>query len=317
MNEAEKSRVEALEQCADLHRRGLLTDEKFAERKARILAGTRPRARRPSLLVVSSVVLLVAVIGGVVVWGLTQAQRSGKVAASAPAAAGLPAPPPPMRVAFKLAFPTGADVQLKTNGTQELARYHFEPVAVVLIQGGAALISKGAMTDAAHVDSGVLAIHYLAEGPTGWRVAGGWPDFAETGSFGEIGSAKVRGDLFDGPAVQLEGGGTWQGCSLMVADLVELTPSRPTVRAKDVPTAYSLEDAGADPVENATTASAPSAVPTPAGGQPGETEGKIVAVQRGRAFSVRYDGAYARTVTYQRQGDVFRPSANSAGLPSC
>ena len=169
----------------------------------------------------------------------------------------------------------------------------YRPAKLVPLGSLSVLISE-ARTDGCHGCSGSLAIHYLAREGTGFRVVGAWPEISDGGSFGEPPSWKVRDDLFSGPAIVADAGGTWQGCTVAYADIIELTPDTPVVRARRVLTTF---DDGDDEARG--------------------VDGTIRAEQKDHAFAVDYAGDHPRTIEYRATGDVFQAARGAPGLPSC
>lgn len=143
------------------------------------------------------------------------------------------------------------------------------------------------MEDAAHVDSGALAIHYLKRTPTGFERTGAWPEFVWDGSFGNAPSWEPRTDLTTEPALLMTGGGVWQGYSCQWTSLIELAPQGPVIRTDSFPTGYSNGGAVLDPKdeENMTAT--------------------VAAGQKGRSFVVRYSGDRSANVTYSLKAGRF------------
>ena len=334
----------ALERLAELYDKGLLTREEFDHQKAAILAGpaltqapqgegpeaplqapaadpARPTRRAPVVLLVSAAIAVAAV--GAVFWMLWSRRPPAGPSAATNTAAMTPAmtaatpaatpaaPPPTLDQAFALVFGAKGKAVKTLTWQHYPIQVRYAPQKLVPITGGLALIARGDVVNAAHVNSGFLGIAYLTPGPAGWTVSGQWPQFVETGSFGEIDKWKRRDDLFDSPGLEVDGGGEWQGCAVDYADLVELTPGKPTLRAGNVLVSFSYarpqndEEAGLNDAGDGQ------------GPQYGETNANIVADVKGQSFKAIYDGDFGRTVTYRRGPVVFRPSPNAKGLPGC
>ncbi|HEY3813501.1 MAG TPA: hypothetical protein VGL66_09765 [Caulobacteraceae bacterium] len=216
------------------------------------------------------------------------------VQAPAPASAN---PAEDLKQAFAAAFGSAAPaVRIVTRDGQETT-LRYRPARLIPIGGHDALISE-ARSEGCHGCYGELALHYLARQGTGFKVIGAWPEISDGGSFGEPPSWTVRDDLFDGPALVVTAGGTWQGCTVAYADLIELTPDKPVVRANRVLTTY--DDGGeAD------------------GSDDQSVDGAIRAGQKGRAFSVDYTGAHPRKIEYRLLGETYEADHGAPGLPSC
>jgi len=347
MSDEQPSRLDALERLAALYEKGLLTRDEFEAQKAALLDGSGQAAadasdmgageaegqpgpsaapvttKAPSLaaigLGVSAAIAVVAV--GAVFWMLwSRSPPSGPSAgdaaamtAATPAATAAAIPPPSLGEAFTLAFGGHGSVVKTITWQHDPTKVRYTPQALIPIPGGLAVIARGDVVAPAHVNSGFLGVAYLVPGPAGWTVSGQWPQLVETGSFGEIEAWKPRDDLFDNPGVEVDGGGEWQGCAVDYADLVELTPGLPTVRAPGVLISFSYPE----PAPDDPSASPPEDGAASAAVQYGDTTGKIVAGLKGQSFKVIYDGDFARTVTYARSALTFTPSANAKTLPSC
>jgi hypothetical protein len=158
-----------------------------------------------------------------------------------------------------------------------------------------ALVSGG-WTDSCHGCAGALAIHYLQRTPQGFRLTGAWPEIAQGASFGEPPQWRLRAGLFPQTAIEARSGGTWQGCTVGVADLIELTPERPIVRARGVLLDY--DNSGSGDEDNA-------------------VHGELKARDIGRSFEADYTGARRLGVVYVRDGDAYQPDRNVPELPSC
>lgn len=213
---------------------------------------------------------------------------------SAPAPAAAPSDPAAdLKQAFAAAYGSAAPaVRIVTRDGQDTT-LRYRPAKLIPLGSVSALISL-ARTDGCHGCYGELAIHYLTRDGAGFKVVGAWPEISDGGSFGEPPDWTVRNDLFTGPAVVASAGGAWQGCTVAYADIIELTPDRPVMRAKRVLITYDDDnntDRGVD--------------------------GTIKPVEKDRVFDVDYAGAHARTIRYKRAGDVFDASSGAPGLPSC
>jgi hypothetical protein len=224
-------------------------------------------------------------------------------ATPAPAAAPVPPPAAPvappsytpadLKAAFAAAFGGPAPaVKIVTRDDQETT-LRYRPAKLVPVGAVTALISE-ARSDGCHGCYGELAIHYLTRDGAGFKRVGAWPEISDGGSFGEPPNWSIRTDLFSGPALVADAGGTWQGCTVAYADVIELTPDRPIVRAKRVLITYS--DANADG---------------------NDVDGTLRPIEKDHAFAVDYAGAHKRTVGYVKAGEVYQAARGGPGLPSC
>ena len=160
-----------------------------------------------------------------------------------------------------------------------------------------AFISPGKLSDASHVDSAALSIHYLKRTAAGFTRTGAWPEFLADGTTGEPPTWKVRADLTAAPAILTEAGGVWQGYACTWSHLIELAPEGPVLRTDLIPVDY--DSSGAKGDEGAE-----------------HMEGSIMAGQKGRSFVVRYTGDRRTTVTYSLSGAKYEP-ATKPDLLTC
>lgn len=161
-----------------------------------------------------------------------------------------------------------------------------------------ALVSEGSGEDA-HVSPGALAIHYVTRTANGFQRADVAPLILTGGTFGKAPDWSVRQGLLAGPALLAESGGTWQGYSCSGADVVELTPAGPVLRAEYVKLHYS--DASGNPNSDG-----------------GQVDGRFEPGAPGRDFKVRYVGSASALVTWRLGADgTYKPVDEPADLPWC
>ncbi|MGA0601013.1 SHOCT domain-containing protein [Caulobacter sp. KR2-114] len=270
----------------------------------------------PAIALGVSAAIAVAALGAVLwmLWSRApptgpSAATNAMSAATEAASVALPAPPT-LDDAFALVFGAHGSAVTTQQWQHDAIQVRYTPQKLIPITGGYAVVAKGDVVDAAHVNSGFLGVAYLTPGPAGWAVSGKWPQLVETGSFGAIDGWRSRDELFDNPGLEVDGGYQGQGCAVQSADLVELTPGAPTVRARllllfDYPSPDTADQPTPDPADGAAI-------------QYGHSEAKIAALVKGQSFKATYDGDYARTVTYSLNGPgLFRASANVKTLPGC
>ncbi len=198
--------------------------------------------------------------------------------------------------AFAAAFGQAAPaVRIVNRDGSGETTVRYRPLGLVELNGRTALVSGG-WTDSCHGCTGTLAIHYLQRTPQGFRVAGAWPEIVDGTSFGEPPQWKTRADLFPQTAIEASGGGTWQGCTVEYADLIELTADRPIVRVRHVLLDYDNSGAGQED---------------------GAVHGGIKGREPGRSLEADYTGATRLGVVYIRSGDAYQPEHNEPDLPSC
>jgi hypothetical protein len=196
-----------------------------------------------------------------------------------------PAADEQLAAAFRAAFGKGTTVVLKGQGEmKESVRY----TAGDLVDApfGPVLLSPGEVVSAAHASAGKLAAIYLTRTDKGFSVAKKFVPATQTGSFGKIGEWSVSKSFGALPVVTVDGGGTWQGCTVSVTTLLELTPDGPKQLAS-VPMTY--DNAGA----------------APEGKPPTRISGRIEKIVPGKAFDVVYFGSKDFTERYVRKGDSY------------
>ena len=176
------------------------------------------------------------------------------------------------------------------------AGYRFVEDRLVVTAFGPVLLRRGRAPDGARADGGLVAAYYLRRDATGFSLVRAYPEMVSTGSFGDFAQWDVSTAFGTNPVVRVEGGGTWQGCTMSVASLVELTPKGPQLLA-DVPLYY--DNGGA--VER--------------GAQ--RFTGTIGPIEPGQGFTVRYRGTRTFAERYVRDGSTYRLQGGSSRVPGC
>jgi hypothetical protein len=190
-----------------------------------------------------------------------------------------------LAAAFSVAFGKGGSVVLKKQGEmKESVRY--TPGDLVAAPFGTVLLSPGEVVSPAHASSGKLAAIYLTKTDKGFTVEKKFVPATETGSFGKIGEWSVSKSFGALPVVTVDGGGTWQGCTVGITTLLELTPDGPKQLAS-VPMSY--DNGGA----------------VPEGQRPTRISGRIENIKPGKSFDVVYFGSKDFTDRYVRTGDKY------------
>lgn len=186
------------------------------------------------------------------------------------------APVDALAAAQAAAFPEG-----RTGQSESGSRIDYQPGILVEAPFGPVLVNEGRVRDAAHVDAGTVAVHYLRREGSDFAVARAFPKAVESGSNGAMAEMAVSDKFSDLPVIYAQGGGTWQGYTCSWTTLTELRPEGPAelVRFMD---GYSNEGAVEDGAES--------------------SEGKIADIVPGRSFTVRFTGTRAFTATYVRRG---------------
>ncbi|MDV3458893.1 hypothetical protein RZN05_17985 [Sphingomonas sp. HF-S4] len=216
-----------------------------------------------------------------------------KPAKPAPTAAATPAKPvaaplsPAVRLAAAVrAVPIDKKSRYTFDGDDKLIDAPFGPV----------LLRHGRVADAGHAESGVVAVYYLREEGEGFALAKAYPEAATAGSFGDLSGWSLSPAFAKLPTLVVEGGGTWQGCTVSFAELVELRPTGPASVAS-IPTAF--DDSGM----------------TEEGAQ--SLEGEIADIVQDRSFTVRYKGTGSFAERYVRKGDRYEREGGESKVPGC
>lgn len=276
-------RVTRLERLARLRESGTLTDAEFEAEKARILADEalgedvaieEPRSGWAGRILLGGGI---AIGAAAALWLAWPSIHPTAPAPEAVANVAMPEPlpqAPPMSdtqqqaAAFAVAFDSASP---------------FKPEKIVPVGGHLAVIAVAGNPDGAHVESGTLAVQYVDRNGDGFTRVG--PRIEEqAGSFGQIGGWSLRRDLADDPVVVLEGGGTWQGCTVSGAILIALAPDAPHTLTDFIPTGFE-DDSQA---ENGP-----------------HYDGNLV--RAGDAIAVRYTGSVTTTVTLRPDGAKLVP----------
>ncbi|TGX53652.1 hypothetical protein E5A73_12590 [Sphingomonas gei] len=161
---------------------------------------------------------------------------------------------------------------------------------------GPVLLRHGHAPDAGHPEGGVIAAYYLREADGGFVLAKAFPEAAMSGSFGDLAKWSVSDKFATLPVLVVEGGGTWQGCTVGDTDLIELRPTGPASLAS-IPTLF--DDSGM------------------AQDNPQSLTGSLTDIVRDQSFTVRYAGTRSFAERYVRRGDRFVLEGGESQIPGC
>lgn len=162
-----------------------------------------------------------------------------------------------------------------------------EPGGLVPVGDHLAVVATFTDPEPSHASNGGLSVQYVDRIGDGFRRVGNAAT-VETGSFGAIAGWTTRRDLADDPIIAVEGGGTWQGCTLAGINLIRLRTDRPTIVSDFIPTHYQY-DSGV-----------------------GEDGGWDAALTRtGDTIRVQYVGSLDTTIIYRWKGTRFVPDKES------
>lgn len=182
-------------------------------------------------------------------------------------------------LAFRTAFGLPKGAEARAAREIDGRTYQFRPAAIHLLPNNVGvLLSLGSLEDAGHGDGGINAIHYLQGGASGWQQKGEWLDLGAVGTVGNAATAWAFSDAIGkNPYLVTSGGGVWQGCAISTATLTELAPGGPVDRAGFTDAMSS--GAGTGQVD-------------------GEYDGRIVAAEPDKSFTVGYTGTRSFTQRY-------------------
>jgi hypothetical protein len=168
------------------------------------------------------------------------------------------------------------------------------PAALIPIAPGIiALIAKGENKahDCGRFCTGQLDIHYLRRNGNGFELLGSWKDVAGPSQFGLAPNWNIRNDLFMGPALIAVGDAGGGGCGVEQAQILELTPLRPIVRATQVLLGSQ--------------------------GDNGKVEASINSIERSKSFQVIYQGAVKAKQNWSILGDEYLGTGTKKINPIC
>jgi hypothetical protein len=316
------SRYDELERLQRLRESGALTDEEFQVEKRRLLGygESEPRApvrdetvvveedsrpsRLPLILIIGGVALIVAIVAGLLLGRMVGGGGSGNAViedlpmpenqvadenlieapAAAPDVRTLP-PAQQLAKAFEAAFGKAGSASVAAEAGAEDGAQSVTYKGGHLLQTpfGPVLVTEGKVDDAAHVNAGRIAVHYLRAQGDHYEVVRAFPAAVRAGSSGEVGKWSVSPRFSDWPVIVTEGGGMWQGYACSNLTLTELRPNGP-VDLLTLPLSY--DDTGAKDDDSGVS-----------------IVGKLLNIVRNEGFDVVYSGSenfsehYVRTPT--------------------
>lgn len=199
--------------------------------------------------------------------------------------------------AFKEAYGQPAPVET-TDDTDQKTIYN--PAALVDITPEiVALIVKGEIPDGCHACSGSDSIFYLRHTGKSFELLGRWPNIGGQAEYGHAADWTQRNDLTKYPALFFTSSGGGMGCDITSSDIVELTPSRPILRAQNVITELEY---------------------TPGEGEktPAQSlKGVLSTTGPNHTLQVIYTGTEKFTLEFFLDGDKWEPNPTTHAAPSC
>jgi hypothetical protein len=198
--------------------------------------------------------------------------------------------------AFKAAYGQPVPVQATDQNGDTVV---YNPAALIDITPEiAALIVKGEIPDGCHACTGADSIFYMRHEGKAFELLGKWPDIAGAAGYGQAADWTTRSDLTKYPALLFTSSDGGQGCSTTGSDILELTPSRPILRAQNVVTQLDYQ-----PHEDETDSK--------------HLKGVMSAQGPNHALRVTYTGSETFTLDYDPQGDTWTPNPTGHAAPSC
>lgn len=260
-------------------------------------------SRLPMILIIGGIALLVAIVAGLLLGRVVGSGGSGNAAIEdlpmpenqvadenlieAPAASDVRTLPPAQQLAkaFEAAFGKAgsASVPAEAGAEDGAQAVTYKPVRLLQTPFGPVLVSEGTVDDAAHVNAGRIAVHYLRPEGDHFAVARAFPAAVVSGSHGAVGKWSVSPRFSDWPVIVAQGGGIWQGYACETLTLTELRPAGP-VELLTLPLSY--DDTGANGEDTGVS-----------------IQGKLLNIVKGEGFDVVYSGSenfsehYVRTPT--------------------
>jgi hypothetical protein len=280
----------------------LIGDEPPMGEETVVVEEARP-SRLPIILIAGGVALIVAIVAGLLLGRMVGSGGADNGMAAnvavpendlavenvieAPAPADVRTLPPQEQLAkaFEAAFGQAGPATVPAEqGAQDGAeRIAYKPGRLLQTPFGPVLVSEGKVPDAAHVNAGRIAVHYLRPEGDHFAVARAFPAVVTAGSSGTVGKWSVSPRFSDWPVIVTQGGGMWQGYACGNLTLTELRPAGPV----DLVTlALSYDDTGARTDDSGVA-----------------IEGKLINIVKNDSFDVVYSGSenfsehYVRTAT--------------------
>lgn len=260
-------------------------------------------SRLPLILIIAGIAIIVAIVGGLLLGRVVGGGGSGNTAiqdlpmpenevadenliqpSAAPDVATL-GPQEQLAKAFEAAFgrPGSATVPAEAGAQDGAESVTYRPGRLLQTPFGPVLVSEGKVPEAAQVNGGRIAVHYLRPEGDHYAVVRAFPAAVTAGSMGEVGKWSVSPRFSDWPVIVSQGSGMGQGYACTVLTLTELRPAGP-VELASIPLSY--DDTGAKGEEEGVT-----------------VDGKLLNIVKNEGFDVVYSGSqnfsehYVRTDT--------------------
>ncbi len=305
--------LEALERLHRLKEAGALSEDEFAEQKARLLAasnaapapGAMPGFEEPSApriapgLILGGLGALLAVGAGAwyalsgggepaaVPTAMATDAAVATAAPTAPALASLPADEQ-LRLASLAALGfTGS--RTRKEGTQPVIT---KAERLINLPFATVLLTSTRRPDGCHACSGYVGVYYLTDEGGQYKVTGKWPEAVSGWGWGNVPEWRLSNEYTLNPAIVASGSDGNQGYFCGGTTITELTAKGPMTSF----IATSATNEGAVDPDSGTDM---------AGNPLMSLDGKITGVQRGKALQVRVTGTDTFTESYTMKGGNF------------
>ncbi|MFL6863705.1 MAG: SHOCT domain-containing protein [Allosphingosinicella sp.] len=275
-------------------------------------------SRLPILLIAGGIALIVAIVAGLFLGRMVGGGGSDNAAVSnlaapedkfadanmieVPQQVDVRTLPPPAQLAkaFEAAFgkPPPATIALPPGAEDGAETVAYTPGRLIEASYGPVLVSEGKVPDAAHVNAGRIAVHYLRPEGDHFAVVRAFPAAVAAGSFGSVGKWSVSPRFSGWPVIATQGGGMWQGYACSNLTLTELRPDGP-VDLVTVPLTY--DDTGAKTDGSGVAIS-----------------GKLINIVQNQSFDVVYSGSRAFSEHYVRTATGYAlAGGGKSGMETC
>jgi hypothetical protein len=207
-----------------------------------------------------------------------------------------------LNAAFLTAFgrDAPADHEIMRGGKAIDVAYSPEVIAR-LSDNEVALASLAAPADnSCNACTWSVAVHYLNARDNRFTVQKSFFDIAPQGPLDDPPHLRIRTDLFDHPALQVESPRRDRGCVMSIVSLYELEPDGPKLRANEIVTERNNIPMGALRT-----------------GPQVDLYGNVIAGQKGKAFKVHYHGTTEGDVNWTPGKDGVFTATGGIPLPGC
>jgi hypothetical protein len=193
--------------------------------------------------------------------------------------------------------PTGTSLPDESGVEQPEFKIYNPDALIDVAPNVVALVVKGIIADGCHACTGDVSLFYLTHKDGHFDIVGRWPAFAGQQEFGGAASWTLHRNLTKFPAILFHNGGGGMGCAYEGVDIVELTPTKPILRARNIWTKEDYEE--------------------PAYHKNVHLTGNIRTEGDGHLLRVDYTGTEKFTVTYSEGNSGEQTVYSGHPAPSC